>query len=147
MKIRTNWLVVPSALAISFAVTTATLAQVKVVQITPKSEPDPLVVNGKSGGDKSSDCGNIPTTPNQVIDVKESLPYLRFSVQSEGQPTLLIEGPEGRRFCVLADTAAGESPEISGYWEAGKYSVYVGDRSQGQHPYTLSISQKKGSTQ
>lgn len=102
-------------------------------------------MRGKSGGEKSSDCGNIAATPNQIIEVKEALPYGRFSVQSEGQPTLLIEGPKGRRFCVLADTEAGESPEVSGYWEAGKYSLYVGDRASGQHPYTLSISQKKDS--
>ncbi len=132
------------ALAISFAVTTAALAEDKVV-VTPKTQPDPLVVRGKSGGDKSSDCGNIAATPNQIIEVTEPLPYVRFSVQSEGQPTLLIQGPGGRRFCVLADTEAGESPEVSGYWEAGKYSVYVGDRASGQHPYTLSISQKKAS--
>lgn len=135
------------ALAISFAFTAAALAQDKVVQVTPKSAPDPVVVRGTSGGEKSSDCGNIAATPNQVIEVPEPLPYVRFSVQSEGQPTLLIEGPGGRRFCVLADTEAGESPEVSGYWEAGKYSVYVGDRAQSQHPYTLSISQKKDSGQ
>ncbi len=144
MKKHTSWLILPS-LVISFTFTAATLAQEKVVQITPKFAPDPLVVNGTSGGAKSSDCGNIPATPNQIVDVQEPLPYLRFNVKSEGEPTLLIEGPEGRRFCVLADTAGGENPEISGYWEAGKYSVYVGDRAQGKHPYTLSITQKKGS--
>lgn len=146
MKKFTKWLVFPSALAISFAVSTATLAKESVVQVTPKFEPDPLVVNGTSGGTKSSDCGNIAANPSKIIQVTEPLPYLHFSVQSEGQPTLLIEGPGGRRFCVLADTESGESPEISGYWDAGKYSLYVGNRAEGQHPYTLSISQKKGST-
>lgn len=132
------------ALAISFAIAATANAQ-ETVQVSPKSEPDPLIVRGKSGGEKSSDCGNIAATPNQIIEVKEPLPYGRFSVQSEGQPTLLIEGPKGRRFCVLADTEAGESPEVSGYWEVGKYSLYVGDRANGQHPYTLSISVKKDS--
>jgi hypothetical protein len=147
MKKRTNWLVFPSALAISFAVTATTLAQEAVVKILPELQPDPLVVSGRSGGEKSSDCGNIADTPSQIIQVTESVPYLRFRVQSEGEPTLLIEGPQGRRFCVLADTKSGESPEIAGYWEAGKYSLYVGDRAQGHHPYTLSISRKKDSTQ
>ena len=141
-----KWLALHGALAISFAITAPALAE-QIVQVSPKSQPDPLVVRGTSGGEKSTDCGNIAATPNQVIVVKEPLPYVRFSVQSEGQPTLLIEGPGGRRFCVLADTEAGESPEVSGYWEAGKYSVYVGDRTQNQHPYTLSISQKKASAQ
>lgn len=142
MKTITNWLVVPTALAMSLAITGTSLAEETVVTINPKFQPDPLVVRGTSGGQKSSDCGNIAATPNQVIQVTESLPYLHLGVQSAGQPTLLIQGPAGR-FCVLADRLSGGNPDISGYWEAGRYSIYVGDRAQGQHPYTLSISQKK----
>lgn len=141
MKTRKDWLVVPTVLAISLAVTGASLAQAPVVQITPKFQPDPLVVRGTSGGAESSDCGNIAATPSQVIQVTQPLPYLRLTVQSDGQPTLFINGPGGR-FCVLGDSYPGGNPEISGYWKAGKYSVYVGDRAQGQHPYTLSISKK-----
>lgn len=141
MKTYIDWLVVPTALAI-IAVTGVYAAKASVVQVTPNSQPDPLVVNGTSGGTKSSDCGNIASTPNQIIQVTAPLPYLRLSVQSAGQPTLLIEGPAGR-FCVLADSYSKGNPEISGFWQPGKYSLYVGDRSQGQHPYTLSISQKK----
>lgn len=141
MKTRTDWLVVPTALAISFAVTGATLAKPPVLQINSQFQPDPLVVGGTSGGDKSSDCGNIAATPNQVIQVTQPVPYLRLSVESAGQPTLLIDGPGGR-FCVLADRFSKGKPEISGFWQAGKYSLYVGDRDQGRHPYKLSISQK-----
>ena len=144
MKKLISWLVFTS-MAISFAVPAA-MSQEAVVKITPKFEPDPLVVRGTSGGEKSTDCGNIANTPNQIIQVPESLPYLRLRVQSEGEATLLVEGPGGRRFCVLADTRAGESPEISGYWEEGKYSLFVGDRAQGKHPYTLSISRQKDSS-
>lgn len=140
MKTYTNWLIVPVALAIYLATTATSLAE-ESIQIAPKFEPDPLVVRGTSGGAKSSNCGNISSTPNQVIQVKESLPYLHLSIESAGQPTLLIEGPAGR-FCVLGDASSGSRPEISGYWQAGKYSLYVGDRSQQQHPYTLSISEK-----
>jgi len=144
MKTYKDWLIVPAALTISLAVTTASLAEAPVVQVTPNFQPDPLVINGTSGGAKSSDCGNIAATPNQVIQVTAALPYLRLSVQSAGQPTLLVEGPGGR-FCVLADSYSQGKPEISGFWQAGKYSLYVGDRAQGQHPYKLSISQKKAS--
>lgn len=143
MKICKKKFIFFSVLTISLNFTGSSLAQDSVIQLTPKLEPDPLVVKGTSGGEKSSDCGNIAATPNQTIQVKESLPYLRLSVQSDGQPTLLIEGPGGRRFCVLADVKSGEKPEISGYWESGRYLLYVGDRAQGQHPYTLSVSQKK----
>lgn len=136
-----NWLLVPAALAVTLAVTGASLAQSSVLSITPNFKPDPLVVRGTSGGAKSSECGNIATKPNQIIQVTESLPYLRLSVQSAGQPTLLLDGPGGR-FCVLADRFSQGNPKISGYWPAGRYSVYVGDRTQGQHPYTLSISKQ-----
>lgn len=146
MKTRTQWLVVPTALAINLAVTGATLAEPSVLKINPNFQPDPLVVRGTSGGAKTSDCGNIAAKPNQVIQVTKPLPYLRLSVQSDGQPTLLIQGPGGR-FCVLADSYSAGKPEISGYWQPGRYSLYVGDRAQGQHPYTLSISKKNNGTQ
>jgi hypothetical protein len=145
MKTRTHRLIVPAVLAINLAVMQAALAEEPVVQINSKFQPDPLVVRGTSGGAKSSDCGNIAAKPNQVIQVKEPLPYLRLTVKSAGQPTLLIQGPGGR-FCVLADRYSGGNPEISGYWQAGRYSLYVGDRAQGQHPYTLSVSQKNNGT-
>ncbi len=145
MKTRTHGLIVPVVLAINLAFTQVTLAEAPVVQINSKFQPDPLVVRGTSGGAKSSDCGNIAAKPNQVIQVKEPLPYLRLTVKSAGQPTLLIQGPGGR-FCVLADRYSGGNPEISGYWQKGRYSLYVGDRAQGQHPYTLSVSQKNNGT-
>ena len=140
MKTRTAWLVFPIALVIGLPVMTSTLAEVPVLSIKPKFQPDPLTVHGNSGGAKNSDCGHIADTPNQIIQVPQPLPYLRLNVQSAGQPTLLIDGPGGH-FCVLGDSFSGGQPEISGYWQAGRYSLYVGDRTQGQHPYTLSISE------
>ena len=145
MKTCTNWLVISTVMAISFAFTQVYAAETPVLEITPNFQPDPLVIRGTSGGDKSSDCGNIAATPNQIIQVTESLPYLRLSVESaKGEPTLLIDGPGGR-FCVLSDSYSGGNPEIPGYWQAGKYSLYVGDRSQDQHPYSLSITRKNNS--
>jgi len=133
--------IVPTALVMSLFFTEANLAQTPTVQINRNSQPDPLVLNGKSGGTVKSNCGNITTEPNQVIQVTESLPYLRLTVESQGQPTLLINGPGGR-FCVMPDSYSGDKPELSGYWQAGKYSLYVGELSKQQHSYTLSISQK-----
>lgn len=141
-----DWLTVPAVLVIGFTCTAAYAESAPVLEITPNSQSEPLVVRGKSGGGNGSDCGNIAATPNQVIQVTEPLPYLRLSVESSAKTTLLIEGPGGR-FCVLADSYSGGSPEISGYWEKGKYSLYVGDHTQEQHPYTLSISQTNNSTQ
>lgn len=142
MKTLMLFRVVTAVLAMSLVLTYANLAKAQVVRINPNLQPDPLIVNGKSGGTLQSNCGKITATPSQVIQVTESLPYLRLTVESGGQPTLLIDGPGGR-FCVLADSYSGGKPEISGYWKAGKYSLYVGELSQGQYSYTLSISQQK----
>ncbi|MFH7028605.1 MAG: hypothetical protein ACHBN1_25230 [Heteroscytonema crispum UTEX LB 1556] len=134
--------VVPAILAMSLALTNANLAEAQQVQINLNFQPDPLIVNGKSGGENKSNCGNITAAPNQVINVTEPLPYLRLTVESSGKPTLLIDGPGGR-FCVLADSYSGGKPEISGYWHKGEYKLYVGELSQGQYTYTVSISQQK----
>ncbi|MDJ0773328.1 MAG: hypothetical protein QNJ49_07840 [Mastigocoleus sp. MO_167.B18] len=114
----------------------------QIIRVDSKLQPDPLIFNGKSGGNHHSNCGFIAEKPNQIIQIAESLPYLRFTVEGTGKPTLLIEGPGGR-FCVLADNYSGDKPEISGYWNPGRYSLHVGDISQGEYNYTLSISQQK----
>jgi hypothetical protein len=142
MKTRRLLTLVPAALAISLVLGDALAAQPPIVPIKPNLQPDPLIINGKSGGGNKSNCGNITTAPNQVIQVTESLPYLRLTVEGSGKPTLLIDGPGGR-FCVLADSYSGGKPEISGYWQAGNYSLHIGELSQGKYTYTLSISQQK----
>jgi hypothetical protein len=142
MKTRRLFALVPAALAISLVLGDAASAQPPIVPIKPNLQPDPLVLNGNSGGGNKSNCGVITEAPNQVIQVTESLPYLRLTVEGTGKPTLLIDGPGGR-FCVLADSYSGGKAEISGYWEAGKYSLHIGELSQGQYTYTLSISQQK----
>ncbi|MDF5737806.1 MULTISPECIES: hypothetical protein [unclassified Nostoc] len=133
--------IVPTALAMSLVFTEANLAQPPTTQINRNFQPDPLILKGKSGGTIKSNCGNITTEPSQVIQVTESLPYLRLTVEGQGKPTLLIDGPGGR-FCVMPDSYSGDKPELSGYWQAGKYSLHVGELSQREYSYTLSISQK-----
>lgn len=144
MKTSTLIKFVPIVLFLAIGLTFANFQLVKadVVQIERDFQPDPLTLSGKSGGTEKSNCGSISATPSQVLQVAESLPYLRLTVESEGKPTLLIDGPEGR-FCVLGDSYSQEKPEISGYWQAGEYSLYIGDSSNQQHDYTLSISQQK----
>lgn len=117
-------------------------SEAQTIQIDSKFQPDPLIINGKSGGNQQSNCGFIASKPNQVIQISESLPYLKLTVEGTGKPTLLIEGPGGR-FCILADNYSASKPEISGYWNPGRYSLHVGDISKGQYTYTLSISQQK----
>jgi hypothetical protein len=141
MKMLTLLAIVPTALAMSLVLAEANLAQTPTIQINRNFQPDPLVLKGKSGGTVKSNCGNITTEPSQVIQVTEPLPYLRLTLESEGKPTLLIDGPGGR-FCVMPDSYSGGKPELSGYWQPGRYSLYLGELSQQQHSCTLSISQK-----
>ena len=119
----------------------SSFADTSTIEINSASTED-LILTGLSGGDVKDKCGNISSTPNQVISITEPLPYLRFTVEAKdneatGQ-TLLISGPGGR-FCVLAE---GGKAELSGYWQEGKYLVYVG-QSRNKQKYTLSISLKK----
>jgi hypothetical protein len=103
-------------------------------------------VKGTSGGGvDSKDCGYIANQPNHVLNLMERTDYLRVSLQvNGGEPTLLIIGPGAKdRFCVLGDRTSAMSPELSGVWEAGKYLIYVGDRTGSQLPFTLNISLKK----
>ncbi|MBC1235552.1 hypothetical protein [Nostoc sp. 2RC] len=134
--------IIPIALVMSLTLAEVNLAQTPKIEINRNLQPDPVILNGKSGGSVKSNCGNITTAPNQIIQVTESLPYLRLSVESQGQPTLLIDGPGGK-FCVQPDSYSGGKPELSGYWQAGRYSLYVGELSGQQYNYILSISQQK----
>ncbi|BAZ12056.1 hypothetical protein NIES4071_38840 [Calothrix sp. NIES-4071] len=142
MKISLPLRLVGATLAMSLCLTIAKVATAELVKVSPNFKPDPLTLTGQSGGSNKSNCGNISPTPNQVIEVTESLPYLRLTVEGSGKPTLLIDGPGGR-FCVLADNYSGKKPEITGFWQAGKYSLHVGELSQGQYNYTLRISQQR----
>lgn len=123
--------------AIIAAILTTTLANVGQAQviIAPNFQPDPKPLgSGTSGGPNDSrDCGYIAGPPNLQIQLTQQFTYLRFTVQGAGQPTLLIEGPGGR-FCGLG------KPEIAGLWKPGLYNIYVGDRTQAQHPFTLSVT-------
>ncbi|MFM5980637.1 MAG: hypothetical protein ACKO9I_08945 [Sphaerospermopsis kisseleviana] len=133
---------VPATLVMSLVFNQAVLAQTPFIQINKQLPTDPLVVNGISGGTVQSNCGNITTQPSQVLQVQESLPYLRLTVEGQGQPTMLIDGPGGR-FCVLADNYSAKKPELAGFWTIGNYLVYIGNLSAGKYNYTLSISQQK----
>jgi hypothetical protein len=133
---------VPTALVMSLVFNQAGFAQTPVIPINTQMSTDPLVINGTSNGKIESDCGNITNQPNHIIQVQKSLPYLRLTVEGEGKPTMLIDGPGGR-FCVLADNLSQNKPELAGFWQAGNYILKIGNSSPGKHNYSLSISQKK----
>ncbi|MEG4344324.1 hypothetical protein QUB70_13675 [Microcoleus sp. A003_D6] len=129
-------------LALAMILADAGALRSQPLQIAP-GFPEPLGVSGISGGpNNSGDCGFVSQAPNHVIEVTQDLPYWRIAVQTAGAPSLMIQGPRGR-FCVLPANAAAGNVEFSGYGDKGTYVIFVGDRSQAQHPYSLSISQKR----
>ncbi|WP_353930810.1 hypothetical protein WJM97_21480 [Okeanomitos corallinicola TIOX110] len=132
---------VPITLIMSLAFNQPGFSQTPVISIDSQMKKDPLVINRTLEGKVQSDCGNITNQPNQIIQIKESLPYLRLTVEGEGKPTMVIDGPGGR-FCVLADNYSQNKPELAGFWQAGNYLLKIGNLSPGQHNYTISISQK-----
>lgn len=144
MKTSKKLLVIPTTLALMLTSAGVALSASPVIQLAKNFQSDPIVVNGTSGGAiKTQDCGSVAQTPNQTVSIGAAIDYMRISVQAEGEPTLVVQGPEGR-FCVLADKTSGEgNPQISGFWPQGTYTIYVGDRAGGQHPYTLSLTKKR----
>jgi len=121
-------------------IATTVQASPNPLKISPQSEV--LTVQGRGGGYLRSDCGYLTSAPNQRIELNQDFPYLRVEVQSSGDPTLLIDGPGGH-FCVLSDNYSDQEPAMDGFWIAGTYDIYVGDRAQGKYSYTLTISQQR----
>jgi hypothetical protein len=136
-------LIIPSVLSLTWGDCLAAWGQSQNIQIKPGFVSDPIELKGTSGGTQSTpDCGKIAKTPNHIINLSKDFPYLRLSVQSSGNPTLLIIEPGGRRSCILADSFSQGSIQSSGFWKKGPYRISVGDRSGTSHSYTLSITQR-----
>ncbi|MEB3213275.1 MAG: hypothetical protein VKL39_18135 [Leptolyngbyaceae bacterium] len=109
--------------------------------LTPGFMPDPQIGTGYSGGGRATnDCGFVDSagSPDHVVQLYQPFNFLRASVNASGDVTLLIEGPDGR-YC--SDDANGLMPEISGYWPAGTYNVWIGDWDQGGYRYQFSLSE------
>lgn len=115
----------------------ASYADTIAVRTLPNQQ---MVLSGRSGGSqKTPDCGFVSATPNHVINVTERINSMTLRVEATGgQPTLLIDGPDGR-FCATA--TGGNSPEIPGLWMPGPYKISIGDLNGEQHAYTLQIAQ------
>jgi hypothetical protein len=135
-----RWSIIPTALAAVLAM--GSLAVSQTVTIAPNSPDVPL--NGTSGGPKKdkSCAGFISNTPNHVIQVTADA-NLRFSLTGSRESTLLITGSQGQRICVQADSMSESKIEVPGRWTQGRYEIFVGERTQGRNPYTLSIAPQK----
>ncbi|MGK7928612.1 MAG: hypothetical protein AB4290_25815 [Spirulina sp.] len=127
-----------SAIVVSLLYAGVTLAETIAIRPQPNYNK---TLSGRSGGSVATqDCGFIANSPNHVITLDTDIDSMEIKIQVEGgEPTLLIDGPDGR-FCTRA--IDGEAA-IEGLWPAGLYQVMVGDRisANSQYNYTLSIRQ------
>lgn len=98
---------------------------------------EPISRSGAAGGPvNSGDCGAIAGAPNHVLAISQDFGSLRVRVSGGEGLTLLVVGPGGR-FCV---PASGGTAEMPGYWSAGSYQIFVGNRAGAGGGYSLSIA-------
>jgi hypothetical protein len=145
VKIPTRRLLASTAIGVILTLAATARAQ-EVVNISANFS-DPLTLTETSGGDRQ-DCGYHGEEPDFIINLQQDFTYLRFYVEGEGKPTLLMVGPlntdNKARYCSQTDPVSGENAEHSGYWSAGRYEVYVGEvESSLQNPYELKITQER----
>ena len=111
--------------------------------------PDPYVRNLTAGGsiraqDRFSDCrGYIANAPDFSVNYTAGTLPLIFTVDSDADTTLVINGPDARWYC---DDDGAESPlnplvRFSNP-QSGRYDVWVGTYSRGAGvPATLFVSE------
>ena len=112
--------------------------------------PDPQMRSGVAGGPVAA--GGIPNNyggtcrgytqamPDHVMVTTTPFNFLRVFVQSQGDPTLIIQDPNGTYWC--NDDADGFQPAITGPWAAGTWRIWVGAYSNGEQiPYTIGFTE------
>ncbi len=107
--------------------------------------PDPVTRQIFSGGgrdasDISSGCvGNIAETPDIVLNFDSSGGRLAIGARSNGDTSLVINGPDGRWFC--NDDTNGLNPALVwGRAPSGQYDIWVGAVGDGAMA-TVSITE------
>jgi hypothetical protein len=134
------FLMLVTALSLGTANSLGAVAQAQSTVRTPLAAP--VQLTGTTGGSQAdATCGNIDPAAGQIVQVTEAFASLNFEVQSAGDYTLLITGPNGFQECVFAHNYDGGVIKSPGLLNQGDYRVYVGDRRGESHPYTLSITQ------
>ena len=114
-------------------------------------KPDPTILRGISGGEMEAleivqieetslgPCtGYIAEEPDHIMTLEVYFNYLRLTVDSEDDTTLIVRGPSGV-WC--NDDERDMNPAIAGQWLSGSYEIWVGSyQEDGYFPYSLSIS-------
>ena len=84
-----RWVLGAMAVLMSSAATTAIASPSQILNRLS----EPMNLQGMSGGNVASDCGNISAEPSQQLQLTDEFAqtsgYLRFVVEGAGDPTLL----------------------------------------------------------
>jgi len=106
---------------------------------TPLTEP--VQQSGTVNPDQSSNCGFLPSSPVQTLQVNEDFASLEIEVSGDSGITLLTEGANNFMECFTTDNLSGSSIDAPGLLNRGTYSIYVGNNNQVSTSYTLTIRQ------
>lgn len=111
---------------------------------------DPLTVRGYSGGgvrasDVAQTCqGYVSRAPDVKITYNSTRQPLIFSVDSDSDTTLLINGPDGRWYCDDDSGNYGLNPSLRfDRPQSGTYDVWIGSYDASRNdPATLYVSER-----
>jgi SAM-dependent methyltransferase len=118
------------------------------VKLNKSFSPDPHTTQGTSGGGIQAssfhaDCsGWVASTPDHLLELPETLDFLKIFAQSSGNTTLVIKMPDGKYRC--NDDTYEHNPALHGSWEQGTYKIWLGSFKQGEmHSYKLMFTTNK----
>ncbi|APB32340.1 hypothetical protein GlitD10_0039 [Gloeomargarita lithophora Alchichica-D10] len=111
-----------------------------VVAVAPGFTP--VMLQGRAGGRVASGlCGYIGRRPNHRLQVSADLDYAKLRVTSPAVVTLWVKGPDGV-FC--ATPIQTRPAQISGYWKAGTYDLFIGSPAPNTLPnYQLLLTTER----
>ena len=108
------------------------------ISLTPNFEPDPHVVQGRSGGNQDAETINpackgwISPQPDHAFVASANFTNLAIFAASSSDITLVVQQPDGGYRCNDdADQGSDTNPLIRGAFPAGTYKVWVGSYEQG----------------
>lgn len=112
----------------------------------PDFSPDPLVVEGRSGGTVAASSldpkckGYVSTQPDHVVVTLAPFSKVRFLVNSAGDTTLVLRRPDGTYLC--NDDGDARNPVLETALVVGRYEILIGSYRQGTRlRYRLGASQ------
>lgn len=123
--------VIVAAGAVALALCASTASAQEYISLSAGFLPDPVEVGVYSGGpEDASDLGGscvgaIASSADVVVNFNSAGGTLSFSFVSDGDTSLVINGPDGRYYC--NDDTNGLDPVLT--WRnapSGQYDVWIG---------------------